>query len=124
MRKIRSTAIRLGTIVPVFCLVDLFTHSQGILGCLNTFTKWKIASGKWKVSTVIVIPCSTRNLLMLIKEKLSELTLNQVQGARNHFPLQGRGQGEGSSRRGKPCKNFPLSTFNYQLLFKHGGLPC
>ena len=91
---------------------------------LDTFTKWKIDSGKWKVSTVIVIPCSTRNLLMLIKEKLSELTLNQVQGARNQSLLQGRGQGEGSSRRVKSCNElFNFSTLQF-LNFKEGGKLC
>ena len=100
--------------------VFLYTNwGRGLKACpenlFDTFTKWKIDSGKWKVSTLLVIPCSTRNLLMLIKEKPSELTLNQVQGARNHSHLQVRERGEGSSRRGKPCKNFPLSISHLQL---------
>ena len=131
MRKIRSIALRIGLMLPfqtLVCSCMQIGGGGGLKACpespFDTFTKLKTEKGKWKVSTVLVIPCSTRNLLMLLKEKLSELTLNQVQVARNHSPLQGRGQGEGSSRRVKSCNElFNFSTL--QLLnFKEGGKLC
>jgi hypothetical protein len=106
----------------------------------DTFTKLKAEKGKWKVNYTLCRserseePSSKANLLQDFsrffglhpqKDRYRHTVLDTVsQMFVAHSPLQGRGQGEGSSRRVKSCNElFNFSTL--QLLnFKEGGKLC